>query len=152
MLKINRKVEYGLIALKYMVNKPLNELSSVREICDLFGAPFDPVAHVMRIMTNNGLIESEQGAHGGYRLVNDLTGISFYQYMEMIEGNLAFTDCIRDDCRCSMVERCNIISPMKAFHLRFSEFLRSVPLTEMLQIQPSEAMMESRPGFDLRLS
>ena len=39
MLKLNRKVEYGLVALKHMATKPEGALTSVREICDRFGTP-----------------------------------------------------------------------------------------------------------------
>ncbi len=138
MLKVNRKVEYGLVALRHMLGKPKGQLTSVREICDLYGTPFDPMAHVMRLMSTESLVQSEQGAHGGYRLVEDLRNVNFAQFIEMIEGQLAFTECLREDeCRCTMTNRCNIISPMHTFHNRLVDFLRSVSLEEMLQDTPS---------------
>ncbi len=136
MLKINRKVEYGLVALKHMLSKPKGQLTSVREICETFGTPFDPVAHVLRILNADGLVKSEQGAHGGYRLLDNVTDVSFGDFIELIEGHsLAFTDCLRDEasCRCGMMDRCNIVAPMQQFHGRLLTFLRSVKLAEILE-------------------
>ena len=135
MIKINRKVEYGLIALKYMMGKPSGELTSVREICETFGAPFDPMAHVMRIMNTNGLVQSEQGARGGYRLVGDVMEIAFGDFIEMIEDQpLAFATCVlENDERCNLQDCCNIISPIHHFHDRLMEFMRSVSLGDLME-------------------
>ncbi|HKI99204.1 MAG TPA: Rrf2 family transcriptional regulator [bacterium] len=135
MLKVNRKVEYGLVALKHMLSKPKGQLTSVREICDRFGTPFDPVAHVMRILNAEGLVKSEQGAHGGYRLQDHVMDVTFGDFIEIIEGHaLAFTECLReeDDRRCSLIDRCNIVSPMHILHDRMRAFLGSIKLSDLL--------------------
>ena len=134
MLKLNRKVEYGLVALKHMFGKPSGQLTSVREICDHYGTPFDPVAHVLRILNAGGLVQSEQGAHGGYRLQEHVMEVTFEEFIQLVEGHpLAFTECLReDDCRCSMIDRCNIITPMHHFHDRLLGFLRSFRLADLL--------------------
>jgi Rrf2 family transcriptional regulator, nitric oxide-sensitive transcriptional repressor len=133
-LKVNRKVEYGLVALKHMFSKPKGQLTSVREICDHFGTPFDPVAHVMRILNAEGLVKSEQGAHGGYRLLDNVLDVTFGDFIEIIEGHpLAFTECLREeDCRCDLMERCNILTPMHSLHDRLRVFLRSIKLGDLL--------------------
>jgi Rrf2 family transcriptional regulator, nitric oxide-sensitive transcriptional repressor len=151
-LKVNRKVEYGLVALKHMFGKPKGQLTSVREICDHFGTPFDPVAHVMRILNSGGLVKSEQGAHGGYRLQDNVLTVTFSDFIEMIEGHpLAFTDCLReeDDCRCTMMDRCNIVTPMHHLHDRLRGFLRSIKLGDLLA---EDALPSTPEGHAERLS
>ncbi len=147
MIKVNRKVEYGLVALKHMRNKDSSHLTSVREICEQYGTPFDPVAHVLRILNANGLVRSEQGAHGGYHLVSDLERVSLAAFIEMIEGQLAWTDCIREDeeCRCSMTETCNIITPMHEFNQRLTRFLESIFLADLLQANVGWGEASAKP-------
>ena len=69
MLKINKKVEYALMALKFMADKthsaiPNNQdnevviLTSAREICDEFNTPFDTTAKVMQLMNNHDILKS----------------------------------------------------------------------------------------------
>ena len=134
MLKLNRKIEYGLVALKHMYNKPRDDLTSVREICDVYNTPFDPLAHVMRILNSEGVLKSEQGAHGGYRLVSDLSKINLAQFMEMIEGQLSWTDCMRkeEDRKCGITKNCNIVASMQSFNKRLMSFFRSINLSDLL--------------------
>jgi len=147
MLKVNRKVEYGLVALRHMHAKPRGELTSVREICDQYGTPFDPVAHVLRILNGAGLVKSEQGAHGGYRLVADMAAVNFADFIEIIEGRLAFTDCLKGTVvGCNMREVCNIVSPMHMVHHRLQEFLRSITLEELIASRPEWMGGEGRPA------
>jgi Rrf2 family protein len=146
MLKVNRKVEYGLVALKHMQSKPAEQLTSVREICDQYGTPFDPLAHVMRLLSTAGLVESAQGAHGGYRLTGDLTRFNVAEFIELIDGQLALTECIKpdDECRCALVDRCNIVSPMHTFHNHLILFLRSISVRDLLQDPPPFSAVSPR--------
>jgi len=154
MLKVNRKVEYGLVALKHMQTKSADHLTSVREICDLYGTPFDPLAHVMRLLSSAGLVESEQGAHGGYRLVGDLTQFNVAEFIELIDGHLALTKCIKTDeeCGCALEQRCNIMSPMHTFHNHLIRFLRSITVKDLLQdpvpLPPPEPGKLDAPAID----
>ncbi len=133
MLKVNRKVEYGLIALKHMNGTPKGELSTVREICERYGTPFDPLAHVLRTLNAEGVLQSEQGAHGGYRIAGNLEDLSFADLIELIEGQLGFTDCLKSgDCACTIAERCNIVSPMHTINKRLLNFLRAITLAELV--------------------
>ena len=134
MLKLNKKVEYGLVAISHMLNKPDDQLTSVREICDTYGAPFDPVAHVLRMLNNKGLVKSEQGAHGGYRVVRSAQDVSLADFIEIVDGPFAFADCLREDkrCRCNMTQRCNILHPMFNLHDKVLKFFRSITVGEML--------------------
>lgn len=134
MLKVNRKIEYSLIALKHMNGKAKDQLSTVREICERYGTPFDPLAHVLRVLNTRGVLRSEQGAHGGYRIAANLDEVSFADLIEMIEGQLGFTDCIKlGECGCAMTERCNILSPMHSINERLLAFLRTIRLAELVQ-------------------
>lgn len=146
MLKINRKVEYGLVALKYMQGKPRGDLTSVREICEIYGTPFDPLAHVLRTLNSNGVLKSEQGAHGGYRLMEDLHNINLAQFIEMIEGQVLWTECAREDeedCKCGLTENCNILPSMRHFNDKLVSFFESVSIAELLQVNGGPM------GFDL---
>ena len=141
MLKINRKVEYGLVAMKHMAEKPPEHLTSVREICDLYGTPFDPLAHVLRLLNRGGVVQSEQGAHGGYRISVNLDSLSLAEFIRIIDGQLAFADCLRHDNReeCCLSAKCNIIQPMNALNDRLVEFLGAVTLGDLLKTPLKDA-------------
>jgi Rrf2 family protein len=135
MTRIHRKVEYALMALKYMAKKCPGERTSAKEISDAFHAPFDATARVLQIMSQKGLLHVEQGMRGGYVIVKDLAKVSFYDLEEMIIGPLSFAKCTqrRDDCE--LVESCNIQSPIANLNRRLGEFYRSLSLADLLKIK-----------------
>ena len=76
MLKINKKVEYALIALKLMLEKEQGELTTAREVSDKFHTPFDTTAKVMQMMNSARMLESVKGVKGGY----------YYQYNDTYDN------------------------------------------------------------------
>src|SRR3954462_3369914 len=97
MFKINRKIEYALIALKHMSLKAPGQLTSAKEICDIYHTPFDPTARVLQIMAQHEILRAEQGAHGGYQILKDLSKVTLYELTEMIEGPMTIVNCFHSD-------------------------------------------------------
>lgn len=137
MLRLNRKVEYALIALKYMNNKKPGQLSTAKEISERYGCPFDATSRALQIMAQNGILKSEQGAHGGYLIVRDLDKISFLQLHEMILGPLSVAKCMnhgdQQERDCELISTCNILSPLKNLNSRLVEFLQGLSVAEIIR-------------------
>ena len=113
MFKINRKIEYALIALKHMNCKGKDKLTSAKEVCDIYGTPFDPTSRVLQIMTQHKVLKAEQGAKGGYKVVKDLSKFSMRELSDMIIGPIEIANCFHGDySECSISSTCHIIAPM----------------------------------------
>lgn len=113
MFKINRKIEYALIALKHMSSKSPGQLTSAKEICELYHTPFDPTSRVLQIMTQNGILHAEQGAKGGYQIIKDLSKISTRELSDMIIGPIKITNCAHDNfSECDISSKCLISGAM----------------------------------------
>lgn len=138
MTKLNRKLEYALMALKVMSQKAQGELTTAKEVVDLTGCPFDATARVLQVMAHHGLLKSEQGAHGGYLLIQDLSRVSFYDLSHMILGPLALVRCLQDaHGDCELVEQCNIQSPLQEFNRRLRDFYKGISLKDLLRHRES---------------
>lgn len=114
MFKINRKIEYALIALKHMSAKSPGQLTSAKEICDIYHTPFDPTSRVLQIMTQHEILHAEQGAKGGYQIVKNLSQFSIRKLSDMIIGPIEIANCFHgeDYCECMISPTCHIIAPM----------------------------------------
>ena len=123
MFKINKKVEYALMAVRHIYAKGPNELTTVKEICDQYGSPFDVTSRAMQKMVSGGLLQSEKGAHGGYVLVKDLHSVNFLDFMEIIVEPLSLVNCIMSENSCSMSGSCNIIPPLMQLNDRMKDLL-----------------------------
>ena len=135
MNKLNRKLEYSLIALKHMSQKNPGELTTAKEVSESYQAPFDATAKVMQMMAGHGLLKSEQGASGGYQITQDLAKINLHELIEVIQGRTQIAKCLQhgEDGSCDIQKSCNIISPVLALNQRLTEFYKSVSLHELLE-------------------
>lgn len=111
MLKLTRKVEYALIALRHLQGKDPTQLSSTKEIAELYHIPLELLAKTLQLMARNHIIEAIHGPHGGYRIKADFHQINMTHFIEMIEGPLGLTNC-HFDSDCTQSDTCNIKKPI----------------------------------------
>lgn len=143
MNKINRKLEYALMALKYMSKKVPGELTSAKEVSDSFHTPFDATARVMQQMAQKGgLLRAEYGASGGYQITKDLAKVSIHDLVEIVEGPTALVKCLNKEVPCEIQGTCNIVSPIATLNSKLTEFYKSVSLKELLLEKPSSRKAE----------
>ena len=119
MLKLTRKTEYALIALRHLRFVGADSIVSAKEIAAQYSIPQPLLAKVLQELSRRDFIEPIQGPRGGYRLKAKLDSISMTQFFEMMEGPLGIMDCYFDS-NCELVETCNIRSPIQ----RLNESMR----------------------------
>ena len=135
MLKMTRKVEYALIVLQHLSQRPQGELTTVKEVCDTYRAPFEVVAKVMQQLSSKKILKSEQGAHGGYLIQCDLSKYSFFDLVQIIEGPVGVVRCLhrKQASNCELFSSCNIVSPVNFLNERLLQFYRELTLSELLR-------------------
>jgi len=68
MLKLTKKADYGLIALKHLAVNSGGVSSSAKAIAECYGIPQPLLAKILQKLTKIGLLQSLPGTNGGYRL------------------------------------------------------------------------------------
>lgn len=146
MIKLNRTTEYGLMALRHMSRKSKEgtEFTSAREVADVFGLPFEITAKTLQRMKETGLIQSAQGARGGYILQRKLEEITLAEFLEMMEGPQAVVACASHipvrvepvqnggkDCGCEYQRKCEIKGLMSDLNTRVKSFLTGIRLADL---------------------
>ena len=136
MLKLNRKTEYGLMAIKYLQGLEPGHPASARDIAESSGAPFDLLSKVLQRLHSLGIVQSTQGIRGGYALDRNLEEINFAQFIEAIEGPIALTSCLSEkgSASCDMAGTCNILPPMAHLNTKLNEVLSQMTLAEVTQL------------------
>lgn len=130
MFKLNRKVEYALIALKHMVHKRPGELTSAKEIAETYGCSFDTIARVLQTLAQKNWLQSNQGAAGGYLIVKDLSKMSFYDLSESLMGPIKLVKCISSSCK--IKSNCNIVSPVQTLNHYLVELYKGLSVYQLL--------------------
>jgi Rrf2 family protein len=133
MFKINRKIEYALISLKHMTSKSPGQLTSAKEICDIYQVPFDPTSRVLQIMTQSGILHAEQGVKGGYQLVKDLTKLPMLELAQTLTGPIEIANCFHGDySHCEITATCHIIAPMLNLNERINKIFSEIMVADLI--------------------
>ena len=132
MLKITRKVEYALIALRHMQLKKSEELSSTKEIATRYGVPQQLLAKTLQHMARDGILEAVQGSAGGYRVATNLDKISMKDFFEKLEGPLGMMDCYFDS-ECIQIGACNIRVPIQRINDNMRNLFSQMSVQEVTQ-------------------
>lgn len=133
MNRMNRKLEYSLMALKHMSHKQPGTLTTAKEISEKYQTPFDATARALQYMAQNGLLRAEHGATGGYALNRDLSIITLHDLMNIVEGPRTIAKCLSVDEKCEIQGDCNIQSPIHFLNQKVTAFYQSLSLIEVIQ-------------------
>jgi len=132
MLKINKSIEYALIAIKHIKTNNSNKLFSSRDISDLYNIPYELLSKILQRLCKLGYLQSVKGPNGGYLLKKSLNKISLIKFIEEFEGPVSFSQCtIETNTECNQFDLCNIKSPINEINNNIRELLSNMYLNEI---------------------
>ncbi len=132
MLKLSRKTEYALMALRHLRDKNPDELASAKEIAETYHIPGELLAKTLQQLARAEIVETVQGAHGGYRLNADLDSVCLNDFIELLEGPVALTDCSIDQ-DCALIKTCSIRSPIHRINDTMKNLFSNMTLNDVIQ-------------------
>lgn len=130
MLKISKKADYGLIALRHLACHP-GETWTSRQIAVTYCIPNELMAKVLQKLVQRGLVASQQGMNGGYVLARRPEQISAMEVIEALEGPVALTSCLTDRGLCLQFEKCTIKDPLAEVNLSVLKRLQEMTIREL---------------------
>jgi Rrf2 family protein len=132
-LEISRKTELALSAIKEL--RQHQDPLKGADLAELLETTATYLPHVVRPMVRRGWIESDRGPNGGYRLAEDPSNITLFDFIEVIEGPMDEGRCVLRGKPCPSVDLCVLHEPwLRARQALFAELrqttLADVPLGE----------------------
>src|SRR3974377_2634706 len=91
MLKLTKKADYGLMALKYLADRTDSAALSWKDIADAYGIPAQLLAKILQQLTKSGLLKSHAGMNGGYALAKAAQEISAFEVILSIDRPFLFS-------------------------------------------------------------
>ena len=100
----------------------------------MYHTPFDPTSRVLQIMAQHDVVRAEQGAHGGYQIVKDLTKFTLQDLTQMIEGPMEIVNCFHGNySHCDITASCNVISPMLNLNEKIAALFKGINVKDLIQ-------------------
>jgi Rrf2 family protein len=131
MLRLSKKADYALMAMKHLAMRPDAPSASAREIAEQYDIPIELMAKVLQRLVRTGLLVSTQGTRGGYTLSRPSAAISVADVIQAIDGPFTVTACSTDKNDCEQYGKCSIRDPLWQIRERIVEALGTVTIAEM---------------------
>ncbi len=131
MLRLSKKADYALIAMKHLAVRPDAASASAREIAEQYDIPVELMAKVLQRLARRGLVTSHQGTRGGYRLSKAPSVISVADIIQAIDGPLTVTACSTEAENCDQYAKCSVRDPLWRIRERIVAALESCSLQEV---------------------
>jgi Rrf2 family protein len=131
MLRLSKKADYALMAMKHLALKGGASSTSAREIAEQYDIPIELMAKVLQRLVRTGLLISTQGTRGGYALSRPSVSISVADVIAAIDGPFTVTACSTEKNDCEQYGKCSIRDPLWQIRERIVAALDTVTLAEM---------------------
>ena len=95
-MRFSRTAAYAALSIAYLDRVSGPTPVRAREIADHLGIPTDSALKVLQTLVRQGLIHSQLGRHGGYRMVRDASTLSLREVVEAIDGPILATVAVDD--------------------------------------------------------
>src|SRR6202049_602109 len=113
MLKLTKKADYGLMAMKHLAEHVEQGACSTKDVADSYHIPQEALAKILQRLVKAGLLHSQHGTNGGYTLARDAGKITAFEVIRAIDGPLFITSCVTVRGECDQSDRCNIREPLR---------------------------------------
>lgn len=134
MLKLTKKTDYALIAVKHLaeVAKHSQASASAKEIADVYALPQQALAKILQRLAKQKLLLSIQGTNGGYILAREAQFISALDVIRAIDGPLAITSCTTHKGNCQQSQTCNVKEPLSKVNEKLTSVLGKLSIADMM--------------------
>lgn len=137
---------HALLALSALAELPEGEYAGAAEIAGGIGAPPNYLGKLLRVLADQGILESQKGKGGGFRLRRDAARITLLDVMEPIERVSRWSGCFLGKGRCSDRSPCAVHERWKEVREAYIRFLASTTVADLAERSPARTRPRARSG------
>ncbi len=126
----------GLHAVRAMIalaRLPEGEYEGAGRVAAEIGAPQNYLGKLLQALAHAGLVRSQKGLGGGFRLARSARSITLFDVVEPIEHLSRWEGCILGRPECSEAEPCAIHHQWKTVRNAYLRLLRQTTIAELLK-------------------
>ena len=151
MLRLTKKADYGLMALKYLAEQAHERThkrtqmsgpgghppaapsaQSAKDIADAYHIPPQLLAKILQTLAKAGLLVSHAGTNGGYALARPAEAINAFEVIRAIDGPLFITSCITIHGTCDLHGHCTIKEPLRKVNDSIKDLLSGIRIADLV--------------------
>jgi Rrf2 family protein len=144
MLKLSKKADYGLIALKHLALHDGEGTASASDIAEIYGISGTLMAKVLQTLARKGLLRARHGSTGGYELAKNPAQITALEAISAIDGPVMITSCETAHGVCDHSDVCTVRDPLRRVNDGIMQVLGAVTITTLAEGNDTAGLVELR--------
>ncbi len=129
---------HAVRALAALAALPPAAYAGAAEIAEQIGAPRNYLGKLLKTLADAGLVESQKGKGGGFRLARPPRQISILDLVEPIDRVSRWSGCFLGGSRCSDNAPCAVHERWGKVRDLYLRFLRSTTLADLVDQAPAK--------------
>ena len=131
MLRLTKQADYGIVLMSCFASLPGKRLAAP-ELASETRLPLPTVSKILKLLCREGLLRSHRGVKGGYSLALSPDQISVAKMISVLDGPIAFTECIEDTPGvCSQESVCRLRANWQMINQTLRQALENISLAEL---------------------
>src|ERR1022692_322721 len=145
MLKLSKKADYALIAVRHLATHGAVRSQSASDIAEAYGISATLMAKVLQRLAKHGLVTARHGSSGGYQLARHPKDISAFEVVSAVDGPVMITSWVTSHGDCYQSNTCTVREPLRKVNESILQVLRAVSISQMSEESP-EAELVALPS------
>ena len=129
MLRLSKLTDYAVVVLVRLSYG--EKVQTSPGIAASTGIPEPTVAKVLKALAAGGLVASQRGPRGGYRLMRPLAAIPIADVIAAIDGPIALTACVDGHLGCESLDLCPMRGRWDPVNEAIQHALSAITLADM---------------------
>ena len=139
MIRLNKMTDYAVVMLSHLA-VDVDRVVTATELARGSVLPLPSVSKLMKQLSRAGILTSQRGASGGYRLGRAPKDISIADIVTILEGPIALTACIEGaDTSCDAIPQCSLSGHWNQVNHAIQVALDSVSLADLINADHAQA-------------
>lgn len=141
---LRRNTDYALRLAVNLAGRYGDGSVSTRALSDEEAVSYQLACKLMQKLHKEGLVESDMGPKGGFRLARRPDDVPILAVIEAIQGPLRLNRCLLGDGACERQDGCPIRARIGRLQEQMDEYLGAVTLAELAQNRPAQRRSTQR--------
>lgn len=132
MVRLTKQTDYALVLLARMARDGEPALWAAGDLAEATALPSPMVSKILKPLAKAGLLASQRGVKGGYRLARPPREITVAEVIETMEGPVSLTECtLSEGAQCEHLPHCPTAGNWRLINQAVEQALRGLTIADM---------------------
>ena len=138
---LSKTALHALRAMTVLAELPKGDYAGAVDVAHAIEAPRNYLGKLLQSLSEVGLVESQKGKGGGFRLAKDAADITVFDVVDPIDHVSRWQGCFMGQSQCSSESPCPVHCRWQAVRDPYMAFLKGTTLADLVRQPTPEPLL-----------